>query len=190
MVLRTQTAAMLTVVTGPVRAGKSTFALELARASGRAPIYLATAEIDPGDPEMTQRVARHRAERGTMRTLETNEGAGPRLGDALARLTAADVAIVDSLGTWLSSYVIRHDADLDARGVELRAALAASAAEVIVVAEETGWGVVPPTPLGRAFRDALGRLTAALARDADRAYLVVAGFAVDLRAVGQRVTGP
>jgi adenosylcobinamide kinase/adenosylcobinamide-phosphate guanylyltransferase len=86
--------------------------------------------------------------------------------------------------------VIRHDADLDARGVELRAALAASAAEVIVVAEETGWGVVPPTPLGRAFRDALGRLTAALARDADRAYLVVAGFAVDLRAVGQRVTGP
>jgi adenosylcobinamide kinase/adenosylcobinamide-phosphate guanylyltransferase len=181
---------MLTVVTGPVRAGKSTFALQLARESEREPIYIATAAIDPGDPEMTVRVARHRAERGAMRTIESNEAHGPRLCEVLFRLTAADVAIVDSLGTWLSSYVIRDDEDLDARAAELLAALAATPAEVIVVAEETGWGVVPAYPLGRLFRDALGRLTATLAGRADCAYLIVAGFAVDLRAAGRRVSGP
>jgi adenosylcobinamide kinase / adenosylcobinamide-phosphate guanylyltransferase len=58
----------------------------------------------------------------------------------------------------------------------------------VIVAEEVGWGVVPPSPLGRIFRDELGRTTAALARSAEQAYLVVAGSAVDLHAVGRPTT--
>jgi adenosylcobinamide kinase/adenosylcobinamide-phosphate guanylyltransferase len=180
---------MLTLLTGPVRSGKSTFALALARESGRDPVYVATAAIDPGDPEMGERVARHRAERGGMRTLETDETAGPRLADALRALGPGDVAVVDSLGTWLSSYVVA-ETPLEEPVAALLAALAATPADVVMVAEETGWGVVPPYPLGRTFRDELGRLTATIAGNAGRAYLVVAGFAVDLRAAGRRISGP
>jgi adenosylcobinamide kinase/adenosylcobinamide-phosphate guanylyltransferase len=58
---------------------------------------------------------------------------------------------------------------------------------VVLVGEETGWGVVPPSVLGRAFRDALGRLVRRLAARADRVELIVAGYAVDLRALGTPV---
>jgi len=178
---------MLTLLTGPVRSGKSTFALELARESGCEPVYVATAAIDPADPEMTERVARHRAERGAMRTIETGAAGGPSLESVLRTAAPGEVLIVDSLGTWLSAFVVEGAAVAPA-AAGLLAACAASAADIIVVAEETGWGVVPAYPLGRLFRDELGRLTATLARRADRAYLVVAGYAVDLHRVGRRIT--
>jgi adenosylcobinamide kinase/adenosylcobinamide-phosphate guanylyltransferase len=190
---------MLTIVTGPVRSGKSSFALELARESDRTPIYVATAEADPSDAEMRERIARHRAERGDMRTVETNERSGPRLADVVRAASAREIAIVDSLGTWVGSCLVDHARSLgedpaaliaalerDAAG--LVSALADASGDVVVVAEETGWGVVPPYPLGRVFRDHLGRLTATLAGRAGRAYLVVAGYAVDLRSVGRRVS--
>jgi len=191
---------MLTLVTGPVRSGKSTFALALARESGREPVYVATAEIDPHDAEMTERVARHRAERGAMCTIETSDRVGSRLEDVLAAATEGQVAIVDSLGSWLGSRLVAHAAvlgedaiavgiALDRDAAALLAALALVRADVVIVTEETGWGVVPPYALGRAFRDHLGRLTAALASRAGVAYLVVAGYAIDLRSVGRRVSG-
>jgi len=191
---------MLTLITGPVRSGKSSFALELARESERDPIYVATAEVDPDDAEMRDRVARHRAERGAMRTVETNERDGPRLVDTLRAAAAGEIAVVDSLGTWAGSRLVAHADSLGDDALALAGAFARDAddllaafdrltADVIVVAEETGWGVVPPSPLGRAFRDGLGRLTATLAGRAGRAYLVVAGYAIDLRASGRRVIG-
>jgi adenosylcobinamide kinase / adenosylcobinamide-phosphate guanylyltransferase len=190
---------MLVVVTGPVRSGKSSFALTLARTSGKTPVYVATAAVDPSDGEMTARVAHHRAERGAMRTVEVDERSGPGLEAVLTGLDAGEIALVDSLGTWFGALLLGEEeragaepatvaARLAARGTNLRAALAKMKADAVMVAEETGWGVVPPSPLGRIFRDELGRTTAALALGADRAYLIVAGYAVDLRAVGRPVT--
>ena len=75
---------MIVLVTGPVRSGKRDFALQLARESGRIPVYVATYEAGPGDPEMAERIERHRAARGGMATIETNEGTGPTLVDTLA----------------------------------------------------------------------------------------------------------
>jgi adenosylcobinamide kinase/adenosylcobinamide-phosphate guanylyltransferase len=188
---------MVTLVTGPVRSGKSRFALELARERSADPIYVATARIDPADAEMVERVARHRAERGAMRSIETDESRGPRLTEVLRDARAGDVLVVDSLGTWLSSLLVAQADDGLAAGVALEReadalvdGLTSSVADVVIVAEETGWGVVPASPLGRAFRDHLGRLTARLAGRADHAYLAVAGYAVDLRAIGRRVSDP
>jgi adenosylcobinamide kinase / adenosylcobinamide-phosphate guanylyltransferase len=190
---------MLVVVTGPVRSGKSSFALTLARTSGKTPVYVATAAVDPSDGEMTARVAHHRAERGAMRTVEVDERSGPGLEAVLTGLDAGEIALVESLGTWFGALLLGEEeragaepaavaARLAARGTNLRAALAKMKADAVMVAEETGWGVVPLSPLGRIFRDELGRTTAALALGADRAYLIVAGYAVDLRAVGRPVT--
>jgi adenosylcobinamide kinase/adenosylcobinamide-phosphate guanylyltransferase len=187
---------MVTLVTGPVRSGKSRFALELARESGREPVFVATAVVDPNDAEMTARVARHRAERGAMRCIETDERAGPRLAGVLAAASPAEILIVDSLGTWLSSILVQtpgealeSDAAPAADENDLLAAITAMKSDAVIVAEEAGWGVVPAYPLGRAFRDRLGRLTGTLAGRADRAYLIVAGYALDLRAAGRRVSG-
>lgn len=191
---------MIVLVTGPVRAGKSAFALELARETGRPLRYVATCDADPRDPEMADRIARHRAARGSVPTTETNERTGPALVEVLRAAGPGEVLVVDSLGTWLAAHVLAVEPlaltdpvaaarELAERSAPLLGALAATAADVVLVSEEAGWGVVPPSPLGRLFRDQLGRTAAAVAGRADRSYLVVAGFAVDLTATGRRISG-
>ena len=191
---------VLTVVTGPVRSGKSSFALQLARRSGKAALYVATALVDPADREMTARVARHRAERSDLRTVEVDERSGSGIASVLGGLGRDDIAVVDSLGTWLGGLLLGEEeraereplavADtLAAWAEKFRVAVAAMKADAVIVSEEAGWGVVPPSPLGRIFRDEVGRTTAALARSATRVYLVVAGHAVDVRAVGEPIAG-
>ena len=59
-----------------------------------------------------------------------------------------------------------------------------SLATWIVVSNEVGLSVVPPSPLGRTFRDVQGRVNQMFAARADRAYLLVAGLALDLKALG------
>jgi adenosylcobinamide kinase/adenosylcobinamide-phosphate guanylyltransferase len=112
--------------------------------------------------------------------------------------TEAQTLLVDSLGTWLADRMsLRLEAGgeaaaLDAAGLEaeitvLVDALAGARAHAIVVGEEAGWGLVPPFPSGRVFRDVLGRAQQRLAARSERAYLVVAGFALDLRLHGDAI---
>jgi adenosylcobinamide kinase/adenosylcobinamide-phosphate guanylyltransferase len=162
-------------------------------------IVAATAAIDESDPEMLDRVALHRRARPAEWTvIETGQLDAPPLAAVLREAPAGSCVIVDALGTWISTQLMRWGAwceeqpasareRLEAQAHELAAALAASRADAIVVAEETGWGLVPATPLGRLFRDALGRAVQIVAADAARVELVVAGYAVDLRRLGERV---
>lgn len=62
--------------------------------------------------------------------------------------------------------------------------------EVIFVAEETGWGVVPAYPLGRTFRDRLGDLVRRLGAIANPVYLVTGGHALNLSAVASVLPPP
>jgi adenosylcobinamide kinase/adenosylcobinamide-phosphate guanylyltransferase len=192
---------MIALVTGPVRAGKSDFARRLATERGGPVVFVAAARLDPADSEFAARIERHRRERPA--AWVTVEAAGPPridlpalLGDAAAGTTY----IVDSLGTWLADHLLDLEAlaerepfsafeALQARTAALVPALERARADVFLVTEETGWGLVPPTPLGRVFRDALGALNRRVAGVASEAYLVVAGYALDLKA-GRRVSGP
>ena len=54
---------------------------------------------------------------------------------------------------------------------------------LIAVSNEVGMGVVPPYPLGRAYRDILGRANARLARAADATLLMIAGMPVEISAL-------
>ena len=188
-----------TLIVGPVRAGKSARAAALARASGRRVTFVATAAVDPNDAEMRERVERHRRARPpAWAVVETATPGSPDLTDVLRSADEGGCILIDALGTWLAAELLQREDEserdpvaaleaLDRRCAELAVALASTRADTIVVAEETGWGVVPATPLGRIFRDALGRLTRTIARDAARVELVVAGYAIDVRAIGTPV---
>jgi adenosylcobinamide kinase / adenosylcobinamide-phosphate guanylyltransferase len=63
----------------------------------------------------------------------------------------------------------------------LERAQAAGGWDAIVVTNEVGLGIVPATPLGRVFRDALGRTNQALAARADAVYLLVAGLPLRIK---------
>ncbi len=171
-----------TLVTGPVRSGKSRHAEDLLRDHGDV-LYVATGRpADPSDPEWSRRVADHRAQRpGTWRTLETTDVVG-------AIDAAAGPLLVDCLGTWLTALVddvgwedlvtaaaaVRREAD------RLVDALCAARVPVVVVTNEVGWSLVATTASGRMFQDELGRLNALVAGVAARVHLVVAGRVVDL----------
>ncbi len=189
----------VTLVTGPVRSGKSRHVANLAAQSGRAVTFVATALRDPDDPEWTQRLRRHLNERPAQwETIETATLSHTELLKIFMNAGADRCFIVDALGTWLAARLSRDlnafardyvgfEATLDREAAELADAMLRSEADVLVVAEEAGWDVVPIEASGRLFRDVLGRLKQRLALRAARVYLVVSGFAIDLLAGGVRI---
>jgi adenosylcobinamide kinase/adenosylcobinamide-phosphate guanylyltransferase len=159
------------LVTGGTRSGKSLFA-EQQLAAEPAVQYVATAPPMPTDDEWSRRIAHHRDRRpATWVTVETGD-----LAALLAR--PGPPLLIDCLTLWLS----REEVWADEQAVEtLVAAWQATSRTVIAVTNEVGSGIVPATASGRAFRDALGRLNAAVARASDEVWLVVAGIPQQLR---------
>ncbi len=177
-------AKRVVLVTGPVRSGKSEWAEGLAKRSGRQVVYVATSMEHPEDGEWQDRIARHRDRRpAEWQTLEV----AVDLAKTVAATEAETCLLVDSLGTWLANILDQDDTQWEQTIQELLISLQQSAGEVILVAEETGWGIVPAYPLGRLFRDRLGVLTRRVGAIADAVYLVAAGYAIDLKQLGQRV---
>ncbi|RMF38762.1 MAG: bifunctional adenosylcobinamide kinase/adenosylcobinamide-phosphate guanylyltransferase [Alphaproteobacteria bacterium] len=163
------------LVLGGARSGKSDLAEALLQAMAPPRLYIATAE--PRDAEMAARIARHRARRGAgWQTVEA-----PR--DIAGALRAADPArpvLVDCLTLWLSN-LMEAGADPDAGFDELAAVLATRPGPAVLVSNEVGLGLVPETALGRAFRDAQGRLNQRAAAHADLVVFVAAGLPLVLK---------
>lgn len=179
-------AGALVLVTGPSRSGKSEWAEALAAATAQngAVTYVATAQWDPTDLEWQARLMAHQQRRpAPWITCEV-----PRaLAAALAAAPPGETWVVDSLGTWVANCLEESDLEWQAQVNALVASVQRPGATRILVAEETGWGVVPAYPQGRQFRDRLGDLTRRVGAIADQVYLVVAGYALDLKAGGHPV---
>ena len=165
-----------TLVLGGARSGKSRFAQAQAEASFLEPTLIATAQ--GLDDEMTERIARHRAERGgRWRVVEEPYD----LVAALMRSAAPERAVVvDCLTLWLSN-LMHAGADPTQQGEALAALIASLPGEVFFVSNEVGLGLVPDNPLGRAFRDAQGRLNQRLAQACARVVFVAAGLPLTLK---------
>lgn len=184
-------AISLLFITGPVRSGKSRFAALSARQSGYPVTYVATAARDTSDAEWNERIERHRSDRPReWTTIETAGRPESELYDLLAQSHRASTLLIDSLGTWFADRLDRiykratpanYFEELMVHGEAFVDAVAAASAQVIIVSEEAGWGIVPENPAARAFRDAMGFTNQRLARLAERAYLVVCGYAIDIK---------
>ena len=186
----------VTLVTGPVRSGKSRYVLQLAaQAQGRVR-YVATAIRDDADGEWTARLRRHMQDRPSdWESIEAAEIGHAELLQIFTDAQDDECVVVDALGTWIAARIATHleaferdfaafENQMDTEAAEIAEAMLASRAHVIVVTEEVGWDIVPVAASARLFRDVLGRMKQRLAREALHAYLVVCGFALDLRALG------
>ncbi len=177
----------LFLITGPVRSGKSEWAEELASRSGKAVTYIATASVDDTDLDWQARIQRHQQRRPAEWTTIHVPIA---LAETIQAAQESDCLLVDSLGTWLAN-LLDQDADTwNETEQTLLKVLQPPSSTVILVAEETGWGVVPAYALGRTFRDRLGHLTRQLGAIAHTVYLVTAGHALDLTALGTPLLKP
>lgn len=168
-----------TLVLGGARSGKTRWALARAEAlpsRGKSRlVMIATAEAL--DAEMAERIARHRAERDSRwMTVE----APTALAEAIGAMGAGDIAVVDCLTLWLSNLMLANT-PLPEAFDRLEDACASSPAQLILISNEVGQGVVPDNPLARRFRDEAGRLHQRLAARADRVLMVVAGLPLWLK---------
>jgi len=165
----------LTLLLGGARSGKSSLAVEIARASGVPVVFVATGEA--GDEEMANRIARHRAGRPAEWTTVEE----PRqLAAALGATNDEVCVVVDCLSLWVANVLDRPAESVEAEAAEAARLAAARRGRTVAVSNEVGMGVVPATPAGRTYRDILGRVNAIWAAAAADAYLVVAGRALPL----------
>jgi adenosylcobinamide kinase/adenosylcobinamide-phosphate guanylyltransferase len=174
-------AAPLVLVLGGTRSGKSRFGLARARElGGSGPVtYLATALA--GDPELDDRIRRHRLERPPeWPTVEV----GTDLAGAV-RAAQGGPLLLDGLTLWLSAVagdgLATIDPVLEGPVAAALEALAEHSGPAIVVSDEIGLGMVPLEPLSRAFRDLQGIAHQRLASLADEVYLTVAGLPLRLK---------
>ncbi len=174
----------IVLVTGAARSGKSEWAELLATETDKTVIYIATATIDPDDIEWQTRIQLHQQRRPahwqTVMTIET-------LDSTIAKSQPTECLLVDSLGTWVANLLDRSDSEWADLTRSLLNVLPTSLATIILVAEETGWGVVPAYPSGRLFRDRLGMLTRQIGSIADPVYLVTGGHVLNLSQLGQKL---
>ena len=166
------------LVLGGARSGKTGLAQARAEALAGPLTMIVTAQAF--DDEMTARIERHKADRdGRWTTVE----APLDLVEAIRTLAPGDVAVVDCLTLWLSN-LMAAGRDIEAARGALVAAVEACPADLWLVSNEVGWGIVPDNALARRFRDEAGFLHQALARIADEAVLVVAGLPLMLKTSG------
>lgn len=181
----------LTLLTGGVRSGKSARALTLAAdRSGQKPVlFVATAEAF--DDEMRQRISVHQKERAAhWLTLEEPLDVPAQLHKRLATSgRQLGAIVVDCLTLWASNLLLSLPEDADAESIivsharDLLDVLDAyrDTVPAIIVTNEVGLGVVPPTPLGRRYRDALGRVNQLVAAASDEVILLVSGIDVVIK---------
>ncbi|MEL6228550.1 MAG: bifunctional adenosylcobinamide kinase/adenosylcobinamide-phosphate guanylyltransferase [Cyanobacteria bacterium J06627_3] len=171
----------LILVTGPARSGKSEWAESWANQTQKSVVYIATSTVSADDVEWQRRIELHRARRPAGWRLQE---VPKKLTKAIQAADANDCLLVDSLGTWLANQLEQDEITWQQCVDELVATLNPPPCDVILVAEETGWGVVPAYPLGRTFRDRLGYLVRRIGAIATQVYLITGGYALDLTHLG------
>ncbi|MFC7546255.1 bifunctional adenosylcobinamide kinase/adenosylcobinamide-phosphate guanylyltransferase [Plantactinospora sp. GCM10030261] len=165
------------LVLGGIRSGKSEFAESLVREAGRVRYVATAADAGPDDPEWTARLEAHRGRRPENWDTEEADADPARLIQLVTEARPDETLLVDDLGGWVTSLLdpAHQPADDVATIAELAGAVRDSAARLVLVSPEVGLSMVPLTPLGRAFADALGATNQAVAAACDAVALVVAG---------------
>ncbi len=168
------------LILGGARSGKSRWAESRAQAAGGPVIYLATAEAL--DDEMTARIAHHRAQRPSHWHVIEEPVA---LAEALQRNDSLDgCLLVDCLTLWLSNLLSRERQIFSRERQALLATLPRLQAQVLLVSNEVGSGVVPLGAETRRFVDEAGRLHQELATLCDTVTMIHAGLPLHLKGGG------
>ena len=178
----------LILVLGGARSGKSTAAERIARGGGEV-LFIATAEAL--DEAMRRRIATHRRYRPQhWDTLEEPLHLARAVRPLVDRY---DTFVLDCLTLWVSNLLLEDEEVPDAEAMVIETVgrlvdlIDGAGGTWILVSNEVGQGIVPASPLAREYRDILGRANQLVASRANRVYLMVAGIAVELKALEDQV---
>jgi adenosylcobinamide kinase/adenosylcobinamide-phosphate guanylyltransferase len=181
----------LTLILGGARSGKSTQAEKLAIQRGKQVLYVATAI--PFDEEMKRRIRNHQEQRPkSWVTVETPAFIAESIQD---QMNMCDVVLLDCMTLLVNNLFMKFPGNSDSldegqismaldREIDgILNIIETFCADWIIVSNEVGLGLVPPYPMGRVYRDILGRANQRLAANAEAVYLMVAGMAIPLHEI-------
>lgn len=164
------------LITGGVKSGKSSFALNLAK-NAKNPFFIATGWA--GDDEMSDRIKKHKEERSRIwATIE--EKFNLKAAIASAVIQNADFIIIDCLTLWTSN-LIYDKKDINSYVSNLTETLTNIEIPIVLVTNEVGLGIVPNSKDGREFRDTLGLVNQRLAKAVDKVIFMVSGIPMELK---------
>lgn len=180
------------MVIGGARSGKSRYAMGLAEAREGQEVcqvaFIATAQA--GDAEMLRRIAEHRKARpAAWQTFEEPFQICTlleRIGDGFT------IILLDCLTLWLSNLLLdgtKGEGEILDEVEKLITVARARRAQVVIVSNEVGMGIVPSTSLGRTFRDLAGRANQLLAREADEVVALWVGLPLKLKEEARATVG-
>ena len=163
---------MIELIIGGARSGKSSYALDLAKSTGKKLHFVATGTaLDSG---MSERILRHQTERGPEWSLVEEP---QNLSALVSGFTRSDAVVVDCLTLWLTNWLCgEHAGDWQDEKLAFIEALEESPAHWVLVSNETGMGVVPMGELSREFVDESGWLHQEIAKVSNSVTLVMFGI--------------
>ena len=169
---------MIQFILGGARSGKSRLAEQIAKDSNLNVTYIATAQAF--DHEMQARIDHHQAQRpGHWTVIEEPL----YLADCLIELDQPNqLILVDCLTLWMSNLLMHENAELQMQQCQkLLDIIPILQAEVILVSNETGLGIIPMGEISRKFVDESGRLHQQLGQISEKVIFCVAGFPMMLK---------
>lgn len=172
--LKTETELVL----GGARSGKSRYAENKAKSSGKKVIYIATSEVR--DQEMAKRVEMHKAQRPSeWQVVEEPFNLSIALKE---HSEESNCILVDCLTLWLSNCLFgeqqREWATVKAEFIDTLTTLPG---QIILVSNEVGCGIVPMGETSRRFVDEAGWLHQDIAAQVPKVTLVTAGLPLTLK---------
>jgi adenosylcobinamide kinase/adenosylcobinamide-phosphate guanylyltransferase len=179
----------LILILGGARSGKSSFAEDLAQkiAHHKPVLYLATAT--PIDAEMAKRIQQHQQDRPPhWLTVESPVYVSEAVRESLKE-HSMPVVLLDCLTLLTSNWLLNAEPGSEETTEKaLREEISTLLSDLktlgivtLIVSNEVGMGIVPAYPLGRQYRDLLGRLNQWIASQADQVFWLAAGIPIEIK---------
>lgn len=169
----------LIFVTGGCKSGKSKFAVSIAKKTKGKILFIAT--CIPKDKEMKERVKLHKLERPkNWDTIEEEKNVSDLIKKVKDKYSCI---IIDCLTILISNFLLegKNKKYIEKEVEKIARISRESNAEVIIISNEVGSGIVPENKIAREFRDIAGIANQKLAEFANGVYLVVSGIPIKIK---------
>ena len=161
------------LISGGVKSGKSEFAEYLASKEERV-TYIALSENRPDDNLWKEKIKVHQLRRPKTWKLIETENLIPSIKNE------KDVLLIDSLGGFVVSSLKIKDDEWKNYLNKLLYYLAAYKNKIIIVGEQTGWGLVSEYEIGNLYTDRLGICLKEITKISKENWITINGKAIKL----------
>ena len=161
------------LVSGGVKSGKSEFAEYLASKEKKV-TYVALSEIRPNDISWKKKILIHKLRRPKNWKLIETENLIPIIK------VDKGVLLIDSLGGFIVNNLKKKEDEWNNSLNNLLCYLASYKSKIIIVAEQTGWGLVSEYEIGNLYTDRLGICLKEITKISKENWITINGKAIQL----------